>query len=71
MPDRPNKWNNQTSKNHAPWYIIPADNKPAARFIVASILLQELKKYKNIREPELAPKIEANITEYKKQLENE
>tara|TARA_B100000809_G_scaffold266893_1_gene332654 strand:- start:13156 stop:14034 length:879 start_codon:yes stop_codon:yes gene_type:complete len=62
---------NQTSKNHAPWYIIPADNKPAARFIVASILLQELKKYKNIREPELAPKIEANITEYKKQLENE
>tara|TARA_R110000787_G_scaffold81036_2_gene175899 strand:+ start:54346 stop:55224 length:879 start_codon:yes stop_codon:yes gene_type:complete len=62
---------NRTSKNHAPWYIIPADNKPAARFIVASILLQELKKYKDIKEPELAPKIEANISDYKKQLENE
>ena len=62
---------NRTSKNYAPWYIIPADNKPAARFIVASILLQELKKYKDIKEPELAPKIEANISEYKKQLENE
>ncbi len=62
---------NRTSKDHAPWYIIPADNKPGARFIVASILLQELKKYKDIKEPELAPKIEANISEYKKQLENE
>lgn len=62
---------NRTSNNYAPWYIIPADNKPAARLIVASILLQELKKYKDIKEPELAPKIEANITEYKRQLENE
>ena len=62
---------NRTSKKHAPWYIIPADNKPAARFIVASILLQELKKLKDIKEPELAPKVEANISEYKKQLENE
>ena len=62
---------NRTSKKYAPWYIIPADNKPAARFIVASILLQELKKLKDIKEPELAPKVEANISEYKKQLENE
>ncbi len=62
---------NRTSNNYAPWYIIPADNKPAARLIVASILLQELKKYKDIKEPELAPKIEANITEYIRQLENE
>ena len=62
---------NKTSKPHAPWYMIPADNKPAARFIVASILLQELKKYKDIVEPELVPKIKAHISEYKQQLQNE
>lgn len=62
---------NRTSKKHAPWYIVPADNKPAVRLIVASILYKELKEYKDIKEPELAPKVEANISEYKKQLENE
>jgi len=62
---------NKTSKENAPWYIIPADNKDAARVIVANILLQELKKYKDIEEPELAPKIKANLDEFKKQLESE
>jgi len=62
---------NRTSKNHAPWYAIPADNKPAARYIVAKILLEELQKYKDIEEPELDPEIKAQITEYKKMLENE
>ena len=62
---------NRTSKSHAPWYSIPADNKPAARLIVASILLQKLKKYKDIVEPELAPKIKAKIAEYKQDLQNE
>ncbi|MCK0190189.1 PPK2 family polyphosphate kinase [Arenibacter sp. F20364] len=62
---------NRTSKSHAPWFVIPADNKKAARVIVASILHEELKKYKDIREPELDDKIKANLEEYKKQLENE
>jgi len=62
---------NNTSKPHAPWFVIPSDNKKAARLIVASILLEELKKYKDIREPELDDKIKANLEEYKKQLENE
>ena len=62
---------NRTSKEIAPWYIIPADNKPAARFIVAAILLQELKKYTDIKEPELDLKIKTKISEYKQQLENE
>ena len=62
---------NRTSKSHAPWYIIPADNKPAARLTVASILLQELQKYHDIKEPELDPKIKAQIAEYKKRLEND
>lgn len=62
---------NRTSFEHAPWYNIPADDKPAARFAVASILLQELQKYPDIQEPDLDPKIKANIDLFKQQLENE
>ncbi|MDP5231815.1 MAG: polyphosphate kinase 2 family protein [Cellulophaga sp.] len=62
---------NKTSKQHAPWFVIPADNKKAARLIVADIMLQELIKYKDIKEPELDDKIKANLDEYKNQLEIE
>jgi len=62
---------NKTSKPHAPWYVIPADHKKAARLLVAKILLQELKKYKDIKEPELDDKIKANLEDYKNQLEKE
>jgi len=62
---------NRTSKPHAPWFNIPADNKPAARLMVASILLEELQKYDDIKEPELEPKLKARIAEFKNQLESE
>lgn len=62
---------NKTSKPHAPWYVIPADNKKAARLIVANTLLRELKKYKDIKEPNLDDKIMANLEDYKNQLESE
>ncbi|MBW2936501.1 polyphosphate kinase 2 family protein [Aureisphaera sp. CAU 1614] len=62
---------NRTSKPHAPWYNIPADNKAAARLLVASIILEELAKYTDIKEPDLDPKVKAKIDEYKQQLENE
>ncbi len=62
---------NKTSKAHAPWFVIPADNKRAARIIVASILLEALKKYKDIVEPELSDKIKANLETFKQQLEKE
>ncbi|MGB5238862.1 MAG: polyphosphate kinase 2 family protein, partial [Flavobacteriaceae bacterium] len=61
----------KTSKPHAPWFVIPADNKRVARVIVATVLLKTLKKYKDIREPELDEEIRANIELYKKQLESE
>lgn len=61
----------RTTFDHAPWYVVPADNKRAARVIVASILLDELKQYKDIDEPELEPKIKEKIALYKEQLENE
>lgn len=62
---------NRTSKPHAPWYVIPADNKPAARLMVASILLDALNAYDDIQEPELDDKTKENIELYKKQLNNE
>jgi len=62
---------NRTSKTNAPWFVIPADNKRASRLIVATILLESLKNYKDIKEPELDDKIKANIEAYKSQLEKE
>ena len=62
---------NNTSKSHAPWFNIPADDKPTARYLVAKILLDTLKKYDDIKEPELPAKQKANIDVYKQQLENE
>jgi len=62
---------NKTSKEHAPWYVIPADNKEAARVLVAHILLQELTKYTDVVEPELDEETMLNIESYKTQLENE
>ncbi len=61
----------KTSTPHAPWYVIPADNKRAARVITAAILWERLKKYKDIREPELDAEIKANIEAYKQQLQQE
>ncbi|WP_411768166.1 PPK2 family polyphosphate kinase [Winogradskyella sp. A3E31] len=62
---------NKTSKFHAPWYNIPADDKPTARYIVAKILYDTLKTYDDIKEPELPDDEKANIDQYKQQLENE
>ncbi|AXT53260.1 polyphosphate kinase 2 family protein [Aquimarina sp. BL5] len=62
---------NKTSLPHAPWYIIPADNKPVARYIVAKTLYDTLKGYDDIREPELDKETKSNIELYKEQLENE
>ena len=61
----------KTSKEHAPWFVIPADNKKAARVIVASIMMEALKKYKDIEEPELDDEIKANLEIFKKELEKE
>jgi PPK2 family polyphosphate:nucleotide phosphotransferase len=62
---------NRTSKSHAPWYIIPADDKDSARYLVAKIMYDTLKEYTDIQEPELDDQIEANLEMYKQQLESE
>ncbi|WP_412759671.1 PPK2 family polyphosphate kinase [Maribacter sp.] len=61
----------RTTHDHAPWFAIPADNKKATRIIVASILLESLKKYKDIKEPMLSEKIMANLDSYEEQLQSE
>ncbi|MDO7171486.1 polyphosphate kinase 2 family protein [Mariniflexile sp. AS56] len=62
---------NRTSKPHAPWYTIPADDKDTARYTVAKIMYDTLVKYTDIQEPELGDKIKANMSVYKQELENE
>lgn len=61
---------NKTSKEHAPWFVIPADDKPTARLLVAKTILDALKKY-NFKEPELPEKYKVEIENYKNQLEGE
>lgn len=62
---------NRTSKEHAPWYVVPADDKSTARYIVAKTLYDNLLEYTDIKEPVLADKEKANIELYKQQLNNE
>ncbi len=60
---------NKTSNELAPWYIVPADDKKMARYIVAKIIWEEMDKLTDIDEPKLDPKVAANIDEYKKLLQ--
>jgi len=60
---------NPTSKEHAPWYIIPADDKDMARYIVAKIIWEEMKQYTDIQVPPLDKEILDNFDVYKKTLE--
>lgn len=62
---------NRTSKPHAPWFTIPADDKPSARYIVTKIMYDTLKGYSDIEAPELDDEVKANLEMYKKQLESE
>ncbi|WP_271405365.1 PPK2 family polyphosphate kinase [Tenacibaculum soleae] len=61
---------NRTSTNYAPWYVVPADDKPTARYIVGKTISEALKKY-GFKEPILAQKDLDKINEFKAQLNNE
>lgn len=58
---------NKSSNEKAPWYIIPADDKDMARYLVAKIMWEELQKYP-VNEPVLSEKDKANFAMYKEQL---
>lgn len=59
---------NKTAKENAPWYVIPADDKEMARYIVAKIIWEEMQKHTDIKEPELDEKVKVDIEIYKEQL---
>ncbi len=61
---------NRTSTEKAPWYIVPADDKPTVRLLVAETILKTLQQYKDIKEPELDDKTKAQLEEFKNELEN-
>ncbi|OSY87905.1 phosphate:nucleotide phosphotransferase [Tenacibaculum holothuriorum] len=61
---------NRTSTYYAPWYVVPADDKPTARYIVAKTIFEELKKY-GFKEPTLAEKDLEKLNEFKNELNNE
>ncbi|WP_167341658.1 PPK2 family polyphosphate kinase [Nonlabens sp. SY33080] len=60
-----------TSTTYAPWYVVPSDNKPMARLIVAEVLNQTLQQFSEIQPPKLDMDKAANIQSYISQLENE
>jgi len=51
----------QTSFDHAPWYVVPAQNKDMMRTLVASILVKKLKKM-NCQRPGLADMSEDELS---------
>ena len=62
---------NKTSTDYAPWYVIPADDKEMARYIVAQIIWEEMQKHTDIKVPEMDEKIRENIEMYKDMLKKE
>ena len=61
---------NATSRPWAPWYAIPADDKPFMRLTVATILAEQLKKL-NMDYPKLSDAEISELHGYKTSLENE
>lgn len=59
-----------TSTEHAPWHIIPADHKWYMRSVVGDILIHNLKKL-NMHYPLLSSIQQENLAVAKKHLENE
>jgi len=55
---------NKTSKEKAPWFVVPADDKELARYIVGKIILNEMEKYTDIKNPELDEEVKENINLY-------
>jgi PPK2 family polyphosphate:nucleotide phosphotransferase len=57
-----------TSRPWAPWYAIPADNKPFMRMTVAEIVVQAVAGL-NLKWPEMAPDLQARLGEFRRDLE--
>jgi PPK2 family polyphosphate:nucleotide phosphotransferase len=59
-----------TSTEHAPWYVIPADHKWFTHVVVADVIVEKLKALK-LKYPQLSKKDRQHLVEAKALLENE
>lgn len=57
----------KTSTEHAPWYIIPADDKPNARLIVSQVILETMSSLK-MEYPKISQKREEELMVFKELL---
>lgn len=61
---------NETSKDHAPWFVIPADDKWFARVAAIQIIIDALQNM-NLKFPKLAKEEQQQLDDAKSQLEKE
>ncbi|KFF75342.1 polyphosphate:nucleotide phosphotransferase [Chryseobacterium sp. P1-3] len=61
---------NETAKDYAPWYVLPADNKWFARVAAIQIIIDTLEKM-NLKYPQLSDKEKQGLIDAKSTLENE
>jgi PPK2 family polyphosphate:nucleotide phosphotransferase len=57
-----------TSTDHAPWFVIPADDKQNARLIISQIVLDTLKSFR-LKFPEVTKEREKELRDIRKRLE--
>jgi len=62
---------NRTATDYAPWYHIPADDKPTSRVLVAKIIAETLQKHKDMQYPQLDEETKKNIKFFLEELHNE
>jgi PPK2 family polyphosphate:nucleotide phosphotransferase len=57
-----------TSSKHAPWYVVPADNKWYTRLVVAAAIVDTLKDLK-VKYPDVGPEVRKQLVAAKRELE--
>jgi hypothetical protein len=61
---------NNTSTKHAPWFVIPADNKWFARLAVSEVVCAAMERL-GLKFPEVGPERQKELQEIKAALEGE
>ena len=61
---------NETGTPESPWYVIPADQKWYARYLVSEAILKAMEEI-DPQYPEMSDEDKANIPAYKEALLNE
>ena len=59
-----------TSTDHAPWFVVPADDKQNARLIVSQVVVDAMKRLK-MRYPAPTPATAAELRKIRAQLQRE